>query len=166
MLNEHDITKKMLNLIREATMPSYNQPMEQDANLPNEENSQIVNGDKIYSFESINLEFKMGDTTYKFDSTVDEISINTGSDEVLTSGEDADDFKQLDFYFNKVWKPKWFTKRINEVKKEKSNEEISIVSNNIKNPDYGIFYDEDLAELQKINTTKNVEIINYKFKLR
>jgi hypothetical protein len=166
MLNEHDITKKMLNLIREATMSSNNQSMEQDINKPNEEGNQIKNGNKIYSFESVILQFKMSDIIYTFDSNLDEISTNTGSDEVLTSVEDADDIKKLDAYFNTTWKPNWFNNRVNEVKKEKSNEEINIVSNGIKNPDYGIFYDEDLKALQTINKGKNVEIIEYKFKLK
>jgi len=157
MLNEHDITKKMLNLIREATMPINNQEQNTGENQ--------IEGDKITTLEYVILTFKMGDTTYTFNTNSDEISTNTGSDEVLTSIEDADDIKKLNQYFNSTWKPNWFNKRINEVKNS-SKDETFIVSNGVKKSDYDVIYNEDLTALQTINKTKNVEIIEYKFKLK
>lgn len=171
MINEHDITKKMLNLIREATMTNNvgtqntNQQIT-DVNQETSDVNNIENGEKIVSIDIIEMKFSMDNIIYTFNSDSDEITINTGSDEVSTSSEYADNIKKLNDFFKINWKPKWFDTRINDVKHDKKGEEIFIVKDGNKNSNYDYIYNEDLGSLKTIDKSKNVQILEYKFKLK
>jgi len=165
MLNEHDITKKMLNLIREATMPSFNQDMNQEVEGDNQEpleNDNDSNSEKINSIGNVTMEIIMDNITYTLIYKEKDIQISTDGS-VQIDIENNEDINKLRQYKNTIWKNTW-AKRKNDTFNNLENNVGIIVNDDKMNKDYEEYYNEDINNLQQINS--DITIKDYRFTIQ
>jgi len=162
MMNEHDITKKMLQLIREATIPQFGAEAQATQDVPQQT---AIDSDriKINKLVEVAMEIEMDNIGYTLLYTDDDIQITTDGS-VQVNKENNDNFNKLIQYKEKIWEPIW-VKRNNEIKLDKLKDGVGvIVDENGVNQDYKIYYDEDINNLQRINT--NITITDYRFTIQ
>jgi len=162
MMNEHDITKKMLQLIREATIPQFGAEAQATQDVPQQT---AIDSDriKINKLVEVAMEIEMDNIGYTLLYTDDDIQITTDGS-VQVNKENNDNFNKLIQYKEKIWEPIW-VKRNNEIKLDKLKDGVGvIVDENGVNQDYKIYYDEDINNLQRINT--NIMITDYRFTIQ
>lgn len=162
MINEHDMTKKMLQLIREATIPQFGTEAQETQDTP----QQIANDSdriKINKLVEVSMEIEMDNIGYTLLYTDDDIQITTDGS-VQVNKENNDNFNKLIQYKENMWESTW-VKRNNEIKLEKLEDGVGvIVDENGVNEDYKIYYDEDINNLQRINP--NITITDYRFTIQ
>ena len=162
MINEHDMTKKMLQLIREATIPQFGAEAQATQDIPQQT---AIDSDriKINKLVEVAMQIEMDNIGYTLLYTDDDIQITTDGS-VQVNKENNDNFNKLIQYKEKIWEPIW-VKRNNEIKLEKLEDGVGvIVDENGVNEDYKIYYDEDINNLQRINT--NIIITDYRFTIQ
>lgn len=162
MINEHDMTKKMLQLIREATIPQFGAEAQATQDIPQQT---AIDSDriKINKLVEVSMQIEMDNIGYTLLYTDDDIQITTDGS-VQVNKENNDNFNKLIQYKEKIWEPIW-VKRNNEIKLEKLEDGVGvIVDENGVNEDYKIYYDEDINNLQRINT--NITITDYRFTIQ
>jgi hypothetical protein len=162
MMNEHDMTKKMLQLIREATIPQFGAEAQATQDVPQQT---AIDSDriKINKLVEVAMEIEMDNIGYTLLYTDDDIQITTDGS-VQVNKENNDNFNKLIQYKEKIWEPIW-VKRNNEIKLDKLKDGVGvIVDENGVNQDYKIYYDEDINNLQRINT--NITITDYRFTIK
>jgi hypothetical protein len=162
MMNEHDMTKKMLQLIREATIPQFGAEAQATQDVPQQT---AIDSDriKINKLVEVAMEIEMDNIGYTLLYTDDDIQITTDGS-VQVNKENNDNFNKLIQYKEKIWEPIW-VKRNNEIKLDKLKDGVGvIVDENGVNQDYKIYYDEDINNLQRINT--NITITDYRFTIQ
>jgi hypothetical protein len=162
MMNEHDMTKKMLQLIREATIPQFGTDTQINQDVPQQT---AIDSDriKINKLVEVAMEIEMDNIGYTLLYTDDDIQITTDGS-VQVNKENNDNFNKLIQYKEKIWEPIW-VKRNNEIKLDKLKDGVGvIVDENGVNQDYKIYYDEDINNLQRINT--NITITDYRFTIQ
>lgn len=161
-MNEHDMTKKMLQLIREATIPQFGTDTQINQDVPQQT---AIDSDriKINKLVEVAMEIEMDNIGYTLLYTDDDIQITTDGS-VQVNKENNDNFNKLIQYKEKIWEPIW-VKRNNEIKLDKLKDGVGvIVDENGVNQDYKIYYDEDINNLQRINT--NITITDYRFTIQ
>ena len=161
-MNEHDMTKKMLQLIREATIPQFGAEAQATQDVPQQT---AIDSDriKINKLVEVAMEIEMDNIGYTLLYTDDDIQITTDGS-VQVNKENNDNFNKLIQYKEKIWEPIW-VKRNNEIKLDKLKDGVGvIVDENGVNQDYKIYYDEDINNLQRINT--NITITDYRFTIK
>jgi hypothetical protein len=161
-MNEHDMTKKMLQLIREATIPQFGAEAQATQDVPQQT---AIDSDriKINKLVEVVMEIEMDNIGYTLLYTDDDIQITTDGS-VQVNKENNDNFNKLIQYKEKIWEPIW-VKRNNEIKLDKLKDGVGvIVDENGVNQDYKIYYDEDINNLQRINT--NITITDYRFTIQ
>ncbi len=161
-MNEHDMTKKMLQLIREATIPQFGAEAQATQDVPQQT---AIDSDriKINKLVEVAMEIEMDNIGYTLLYTDDDIQITTDGS-VQVNKENNDNFNKLIQYKEKIWEPIW-VKRNNEIKLDKLKDGVGvIVDENGVNQDYKIYYDEDINNLQRINT--NITITDYRFTIQ
>ena len=161
-MNEHDMTKKMLQLIREATIPQFGAEAQATQDIPQQT---AIDSDriKINKLVEVSMQIEMDNIGYTLLYTDDDIQITTDGS-VQVNKENNDNFNKLIQYKEKIWEPIW-VKRNNEIKLEKLEDGVGvIVDENGVNEDYKIYYDEDINNLQRINT--NITITDYRFTIQ
>lgn len=161
-MNEHDMTKKMLQLIREATIPQFGAEAQATQDVPQQT---AIDSDriKINKLVEVAMEIEMDNIGYTLLYTDDDIQITTDGS-VQVNKENNDNFNKLIQYKEKIWEPIW-VKRNNEIKLDKLKDGVGvIVDENGVNQDYKIYYDEDINNLQRINT--NIMITDYRFTIQ
>ena len=161
-MNEHDMTKKMLQLIREATIPQFGADNQINQDVPQQT---AIDSDriKINKLVEVAMEIEMDNIGYTLLYTDDDIQITTDG-YVQVNKENNDNFNKLIQYKEKIWEPIW-VKRNNEIKLDKLKDGVGvIVDENGVNQDYKIYYDEDINNLQRINT--NITITDYRFTIQ
>ena len=160
MMNEHDMTKKMLQLIREATIPQFGAETQANQDIPQQT---AIDSDriKINKLVEVSMQIEMDNIGYTLLYTDDDIQITTDGS-VQVNKENNDNFNKLIQYKEKIWEPIW-VKRNNEIKLEKLEDGVGvIVDENGVNEDYKIYYDEDINNLQRINP--KIIITDYRFR--
>jgi hypothetical protein len=161
-MNEHDITKKMLQLIREATIPEFgaeSQTTQEDSQQMGNDSNRI----KINKLVEVTMEIDMNNIGYTLLYTDEDIQITTDGS-VQVNKENNDNFNKLIQYKENMWEPNW-VKRANEIKTEKLKDGVGIIVDEYGvNEDYKIYYDEDINNLQKINT--DITIKDYRFTIQ
>ena len=161
-MNEHDMTKKMLQLIREATIPQFGAEAQATQDIPQQT---AIDSDriKINKLVEVAMQIEMDNIGYTLLYTDDDIQITTDGS-VQVNKENNDNFNKLIQYKEKIWEPIW-VKRNNEIKLEKLEDGVGIiVDENGVNEDYKIYYDEDINNLQRINP--NITITDYRFTIQ
>lgn len=159
MMNEHDMTKKMLQLIREATIPQFGTEAQDTPQQTANDSDRI----KINKLVEVSMEIEMDNIGYTLLYTDDDIQITTDGS-VQVNKENNDNFDKLIQYKENIWEQTW-VKRNNEIKLEKLEDGVGvIVDENGVNEDYKIYYDEDINNLQRINP--NITITDYRFTIQ
>ena len=161
-MNEHDMTKKMLQLIREATIPQFGTETQETQDIPQQT---AIDSDriKINKLVEVSMQLEMDNIGYTLLYTDDDIQITTDGS-VQVNKENNDNFNKLIQYKENMWESTW-VKRNNEIKLEKLEDGVGvIVDENGVNEDYKIYYDEDINNLQRINT--NITITDYRFTIQ
>ena len=159
MMNEHDMTKKMLQLIREATIPQFGNEAQDTPQQTANDSDRI----KINKLVEVSMEIEMDNIGYTLLYTDDDIQITTDGS-VQVNKENNDNFDKLIQYKENIWEQTW-VKRNNEIKLEKLEDGVGvIVDENGVNEDYKIYYDEDINNLQRINP--NITITDYRFTIQ
>lgn len=159
MINEHDMTKKMLQLIREATIPQFGTEAQDTPQQTANDSDRI----KINKLVEVSMEIEMDNIGYTLLYTDDDIQITTDGS-VQVNKENNDNFNKLIQYKENMWESTW-VKRNNEIKLEKLEDGVGvIVDENGVNEDYKIYYDEDINNLQRINP--NITITDYRFTIQ
>ena len=161
-MNEHDMTKKMLQLIREATIPQFGTEAQETQDIPQQT---AIDSDriKINKLVEVSMQIEMDNIGYTLLYTDDDIQITTDGS-VQVNKENNDNFNKLIQYKENMWESTW-VKRNNEIKLEKLEDGVGvIVDENGVNEDYKIYYDEDINNLQRINT--NITITDYRFTIQ
>lgn len=161
-MNEHDMTKKMLQLIREATIPQFGTETQETQDIPQQT---AIDSDriKINKLVEVAMQIEMDNIGYTLLYTDDDIQITTDGS-VQVNKENNDNFNKLIQYKENMWESTW-VKRNNEIKLEKLEDGVGvIVDENGVNEDYKIYYDEDINNLQRINP--NITITDYRFTIQ
>lgn len=161
-MNEHDMTKKMLQLIREATIPQFGTETQETQDTPQQT---AIDSDriKINKLVEVSMQIEMDNIGYTLLYTDDDIQITTDGS-VQVNKENNDNFNKLIQYKENMWESTW-VKRNNEIKLEKLEDGVGvIVDENGVNEDYKIYYDEDINNLQRINP--NITITDYRFTIQ
>ena len=161
-MNEHDMTKKMLQLIREATIPQFGTEAQETQDIPQQT---AIDSDriKINKLVEVSMQIEMDNIGYTLLYTDDDIQITTDGS-VQVNKENNDNFNKLIQYKENMWESTW-VKRNNEIKLEKLEDGVGvIVDENGVNEDYKIYYDEDINNLQRIN--QNITITDYRFTIQ
>ena len=161
-MNEHDMTKKMLQLIREATIPQFGTETQETQDIPQQTS---IDSDriKINKLVEVSMQIEMDNIGYTLLYTDDDIQITTDGS-VQVNKENNDNFNKLIQYKENMWESTW-VKRNNEIKLEKLEDGVGvIVDENGVNEDYKIYYDEDINNLQRINP--NITITDYRFTIQ
>jgi hypothetical protein len=161
-MNEHDMTKKMLQLIREATIPQFGTETQETQDIPQQT---AIDSDriKINKLVEVSMQIEMDNIGYTLLYTDDDIQITTDGS-VQVNKENNDNFNKLIQYKENMWESTW-VKRNNEIKLEKLEDGVGvIVDENGVNEDYKIYYDEDINNLQRINP--NITITDYRFTIQ
>lgn len=161
-MNEHDMTKKMLQLIREATIPQFGTEAQETQDIPQQT---AIDSDriKINKLVEVAMQIEMDNIGYTLLYTDDDIQITTDGS-VQVNKENNDNFNKLIQYKENMWESTW-VKRNNEIKLEKLEDGVGvIVDENGVNEDYKIYYDEDINNLQRINP--NITITDYRFTIQ
>lgn len=159
IMNEHDMTKKMLQLIREATIPQFGTEAQDTPQQTANDSDRI----KINKLVEVSMEIEMDNIGYTLLYTDDDIQITTDGS-VQVNKENNDNFDKLIQYKENIWEQTW-VKRNNEIKLEKLEDGVGvIVDENGVNEDYKIYYDEDINNLQRINP--NITITDYRFTIQ
>ena len=161
-MNEHDMTKKMLQLIREATIPQFGAETQATQDIPQQT---AIDSDriKINKLVEVSMQIEMDNIGYTLLYTDDDIQITTDGS-VQVNKENNDNFNKLIQYKENMWESTW-VKRNNEIKLEKLEDGVGvIVDENGVNEDYKIYYDEDINNLQRINP--NITITDYRFTIQ
>lgn len=159
MMNEHDMTKKMLQLIREATIPQFGTEAQDTPQQTANDSDRI----KINKLVEVSMEIEMDNIGYTLLYTDNDIQITTDGS-VQVNKENNDNFDKLIQYKENIWEQTW-VKRNNEIKLEKLEDGVGvIVDENGVNEDYKIYYDEDINNLQRINP--NITITDYRFTIQ
>ena len=161
-MNEHDMTKKMLQLIREATIPQFGTETQETQVIPQQT---AIDSDriKINKLVEVSMQIEMDNIGYTLLYTDDDIQITTDGS-VQVNKENNDNFNKLIQYKENMWESTW-VKRNNEIKLEKLEDGVGvIVDENGVNEDYKIYYDEDINNLQRINP--NITITDYRFTIQ
>lgn len=162
MMNEHDMTKKMLQLIREATIPQFGTETQETQDTP-QQTTNDSDRIKINKLVEVSMEIEMDNIGYTLLYTDDDIQITTDGS-VQVNKENNDNFNKLIQYKENMWESTW-VKRNNEIKLEKLEDGVGvIVDENGVNEDYKIYYDEDINNLQRINP--NITITDYRFTIQ
>ena len=162
IMNEHDMTKKMLQLIREATIPQFGTETQETQDIPQQT---AIDSDriKINKLVEVSMQIEMDNIGYTLLYTDDDIQITTDGS-VQVNKENNDNFNKLIQYKENMWESTW-VKRNNEIKLEKLEDGVGvIVDENGVNEDYKIYYDEDINNLQRINP--NITITDYRFTIQ
>jgi len=162
IMNEHDMTKKMLQLIREATIPQFGTETQETQDIPQQT---AIDSDriKINKLVEVAMQIEMDNIGYTLLYTDDDIQITTDGS-VQVNKENNDNFNKLIQYKENMWESTW-VKRNNEIKLEKLEDGVGvIVDENGVNEDYKIYYDEDINNLQRINP--NITITDYRFTIQ
>lgn len=161
-MNEHEMTKKMLQLIREATIPQFGTEAQETQDIPQQT---AIDSDriKINKLVEVSMQIEMDNIGYTLLYTDDDIQITTDGS-VQVNKENNDNFNKLIQYKENMWESTW-VKRNNEIKLEKLEDGVGvIVDENGVNEDYKIYYDEDINNLQRINP--NITITDYRFTIQ
>lgn len=162
MMNEHDMTKKMLQLIREATIPQFGTETQETQDTP-QQTTNDSDRIKINKLVEVSMQIEMDNIGYTLLYTDDDIQITTDGS-VQVNKENNDNFDKLIQYKENIWEQTW-VKRNNEIKLEKLEDGVGvIVDENGVNEDYKIYYDEDINNLQRINP--NITITDYRFTIQ
>ena len=161
-MNEHDMTKKMLQLIREATIPQFGAEAQATQDIP-QQTANDSDRIKINKLVEVSMQIEMDNIGYTLLYTDDDIQITTDGS-VQVNKENNDNFNKLIQYKENMWESTW-VKRNNEIKLEKLEDGVGvIVDENGVNEDYKIYYDEDINNLQRINP--NITITDYRFTIQ
>ena len=161
-MNEHDMTKKMLQLIRAATIPQFGAEAQATQDIP-QQTANDSDRIKINKLVEVSMQIEMDNIGYTLLYTDDDIQITTDGS-VQVNKENNDNFNKLIQYKENMWESTW-VKRNNEIKLEKLEDGVGvIVDENGVNEDYKIYYDEDINNLQRINP--NITITDYRFTIQ
>ena len=152
MLNEHDMTKKMLNIIRESLIKEDNGQMSSSVEPETQEN----NANPVFSDVILTLDIEGIQYTIRYDGN-NSIDLSTPNGEPVQIDDETVKIQSQLKNFRNIWIEKW-SNRKNEVKNESGDELVLKPTNGITDNSYP-YFNEDLQILKKINP--KVEIVNY-----